>query len=128
MELQTIPEVVARCGHNVTLTCDITSHLSDIALFSWVKKGINKTLCEYDSKHDPENLCESTADTTTKKLTLTLINVMPVHQGTYLCKLRSRSGVNNKSSFVKVQGELAYSFSFFYFFFLSVLFHISKSS
>ena len=124
MGVQTIPRVVAQCGDNVTLTCDTSSlRLSDITLFSWV--GTNKTLCEYNGKHDPEVMCESTAETTHQKLTLTLINVMPIHHGKYLCKVRSKMGVNNNSSFVTIQGELACSFSFLI---LSVLFYLSKSS
>ncbi|XP_067426970.1 neural cell adhesion molecule 1-B [Thunnus thynnus] len=100
--VQTIPRVVAHCGDNVTLTCDTSSlRLSDITLFSWV--GTNKTLCEYNGKHDPEVMCESTAETTHQKLTLTLINVMPIHHGKYLCKVRSKMGVNNNSSFVTIQ-------------------------
>ncbi|CAK6963301.1 uncharacterized protein LOC122967156 [Scomber scombrus] len=102
LELQTIPGVVAQCGDNVTLTCDASSLLlSDIRSFNWV--GRNKSLCKHDDEHDPEVLCESTAETTHHKLTLTLINVMPVHQGKYLCKLSSKIGVKYTSSFVKVQ-------------------------
>ncbi|KAM7372171.1 hypothetical protein PAMP_009361 [Pampus punctatissimus] len=111
VDLQTIPKVVAQCGENVTLPCNATSsHLSDIRFFSWV--GRNKTLCKYDGQPDPEVLCESVTETTHPKLTLTLIHVMPVHQGNYLCKLHSKVGVNNQASFVTVQDCLGSSGSF----------------
>ncbi|KAM7386650.1 hypothetical protein PAMA_009322 [Pampus argenteus] len=110
VNLETIPKVVAQCGENVTLPCDATSsHLSDIRFFSWV--GRNKTLCKYDGQPDPEVLCESAAETH-PKLTLTLIRVMPIHQGSYLCKLHSKVGLENLASVVTVQDCLGSSGSF----------------
>lgn len=119
--LQTISQVAARCGENVTLTCEATlSQQLDIKLFAWVAK--NKT-CHYeDHQPDPEVLCESTAKTPQHRLTLTLLNVMPVNQGEYLCKLRSKLGVKSATTVVTVQGEY-----FFIHFFIVVFFYLSKS-
>lgn len=114
MELQTIPEVVAQCRNNVTLTCDVSSlQLSDITSVSWV--GRNKTLCKSDGRDDPEVLCQNSSKMTHYTLTLTLINVMPVHQGKYICKLRSKLGIKSNSSLVKVEGEFTCSFPFYVF-------------
>lgn len=101
VELQTISQVAARCGENVTLTCEATLHHSDITLFTWLVR--NKT-CQYgDLKPDPELLCASSAPTSqTHVLTVTLLNVMPVNQGSYLCKLRSKVGVKSATTLVTV--------------------------
>ncbi|XP_035510238.1 uncharacterized protein LOC118322620 [Morone saxatilis] len=100
--LQTVSEVAARCGENVTLPCGVTMpSQSDIKLFSWV--GGNKS-CKYeDSQPDPEVLCERTAETPNHRLDMTLLNVMPVDQGEYLCKLRSKVGVGFARTLVTVQ-------------------------
>lgn len=106
VKLQTISQVAARCGENVTLTCEATlSHQSDITLFTWLFR--NKT-CQYgDRRPDPEVLCESTAKTPqTHSLTLTLLNVMPVSRGNYICKLRSKVGASSATTVVSVVGEV----------------------
>lgn len=106
LELQTISQVAAQCGKNVTLTCEATSSEKlDIQLFSWL--AINKTQfsrCQYQHKqHDPQVLCESMAETTHHRLTLTLLNVMPTNQGRYLCKLRTTQGVKSDKTDVTVE-------------------------
>ncbi|XP_051244931.1 uncharacterized protein LOC127356900 [Dicentrarchus labrax] len=100
--LQTVSEVVAQCGENVTLPCGVTMQSQlDIKLFSWVR---GNKLCTYeDSQLDPEVLCESTEDTPNHRLSMTLLNVMPVDQGEYFCKLRSKVGVGFAKTLVTVQ-------------------------
>ncbi|GLD60558.1 uncharacterized protein AKAME5_001244500, partial [Lates japonicus] len=103
VELQVIPQVATECGKNVTLTCEASSSREmDIKLFSWL--GRNKTMCQIgDGQADPEVLCENKAVASNHTLTLTLINVMPVDSGKYLCKLHSQLGPVQKSTVVTVQ-------------------------
>lgn len=109
MELQSTPEVKVGCGDNVTLTCDtISAQALDIKLFAWL--GRNNSLCDYNNVNQnyPGVLCERTSERPNHRLTLTLINVMPDHQGKYLCKLRSQMGVKQTITNVTVGGELAW--------------------
>lgn len=129
VELRAISQVAAECGKNVTVTCDASSvRQLDIRLFSWLAR--NKTVCLYGAdQHGPEVLCESTGETSKHRLTLTLINVMPVNEGKYLCKLRSKLGVSDAATFLTVHGELTLIFLFFFLqFFLTVIFHLPKGS
>ncbi|KAM9844255.1 uncharacterized protein ACBR49_013354 isoform 1-T1 [Aulostomus maculatus] len=100
--VQTPPRVVARCGDNVTLTCDVTSTEElGITLFSWL--GPNNT-CNYEVKRDgPDFKCDSARGSLNHSLKLSLINVTPGHQGKFICKLRSKLGVNHNSTNVTVQ-------------------------
>lgn len=102
VELQTISQVAAQCGNNVTLTCDaVSSHQLDIRSFEWLAR--DKSVCQNGhGQPDRKVLCERGDHS----LTLTLLNVMPDDQGTYLCKLRSTSGSGSKNTVVTVQGEL----------------------
>lgn len=117
MELLALSEVAARCGDNVTLTCDATlPDKSVIKHFAW--EAGNKT-CQIDNDiHDSKFLCESRVNTHTHQLTLTLLNVMPVDERRYLCKLRTVQGTKSATTFVKVHGEL----NLFYFFHHCLLF------
>lgn len=109
VELRTTPPVAAVCGENVTLTCEATlARQLDIKFFAWLVG--NKTVCKHkDGQPDPEVLCESTAGTLNHTLTLTLINMTPVNQGKYLCKLRSNQGIKSATTYVTVQGELTFN-------------------
>ncbi|XP_034749231.1 uncharacterized protein LOC117957528 isoform X2 [Etheostoma cragini] len=112
VELQTISQVAAQCGENVKLTCDARpSGEMNIVKFIWLAK--NKTVCQYseDQPH-PKVLCESTSQPPHHSLTLTLLNVMPVDEGTYLCKLHSDLGALSKKTVVTVQDCLG-SFGYF---------------
>ncbi|XP_035471964.2 uncharacterized protein LOC118289241 [Scophthalmus maximus] len=101
VELQVIPHLVAQCGQNLTLTCNVSSQRQlGIRLFSWLAR--NQTVCLYGNESASEALCESAAETSHHRLTLTLIDVMPGNEGKYLCKLRSGQGVNDASTFVTV--------------------------
>lgn len=93
-------EVTAQCGENVTLPCETTLSRSDIRHFSWMAK--NK-MCPNDGQADPDLLCESTTTSSHHRLTLTLLNVMPIHQGSYLCKIRAIVGADSANTTVTVQ-------------------------
>lgn len=103
VKLQTMSEVLARCGENVTLTCNATSKSLEFTFFSWF--GNNKTCSYKDPKPDPEVLCQNTTNSLHYTLSLTLLNMMPVDQGEYFCKLRSNQGAMTHKTVVKVQGE-----------------------
>lgn len=64
-------------------------------------------MCQYpEGQTYPEVLCESTDQPPHHSLTLTLLNVMPVDEGTYLCKLQSDLGAPSEKTVVTVQGKL----------------------
>ncbi|XP_074511313.1 cell adhesion molecule 2-like [Sebastes fasciatus] len=112
VKLQTDPQVAARCGDNVTLTCDASSsgQLDNNSLF-WVAS--NKNVCQHrEGQPDSKVLCEITAQPPHHRLTLTLPNVMPVDQGEYLCKLRSPQGAKFNKTVVTVQDCFESSDSF----------------
>ncbi|XP_069005832.1 butyrophilin-like protein 2 [Embiotoca jacksoni] len=102
VELQTESQVAARCGENVTLTCDaILSNQTQIKLLSWV--AWNRTVCQYGSDQaDHEFQCESTNESSSRRLTLKLINIMPVNEGQYLCKARSNKGTKSNTTVLTV--------------------------
>ncbi|KAE8283021.1 hypothetical protein D5F01_LYC18416 [Larimichthys crocea] len=102
MELKTAPLKVARCGENVTLTCEATIKKSDIVSLSFAWGGNKTCKCE-DSQTNPEVQCESTDESPHHRLNLTLINVMPVNQGNYTCKLRSTKGVEADKTHLAVK-------------------------
>ncbi|XP_071768389.2 uncharacterized protein LOC139921901 [Centroberyx gerrardi] len=117
LELQTSPQVVAQCGKNVTLECDVSSSSEfDIKKFAWMTAE-SKHLCQLDDgKFDREVLCESKAERLNKhwlrhRLTLTLTNMMPANQGEYICKLYSSLGVKNNRTVVTLE-ECLGSFDF----------------
>ncbi|XP_061605129.1 uncharacterized protein LOC133465949 [Phyllopteryx taeniolatus] len=101
--VRTTPDMVVRCGDNVTLTCNATSdELLDVKLFSWISP--NKTL--FDSKiknNDSAVVCLNKTDNSHHKLTLTLLNIMPIHQGQYICKFRGQVGINSSTTNITVQ-------------------------
>lgn len=106
MTLEATSEVLASCGDNVTMTCNATSTQKlDIKLFAWYDSKRN--VCQHDSvQPDPDTvLCESSAEASHHRLTLTLINVMPVNEGKYLCKLQSMQGVKSTTTVLTVQSE-----------------------
>ncbi|XP_042369685.1 tyrosine-protein phosphatase non-receptor type substrate 1-like, partial [Plectropomus leopardus] len=101
LELHTISQLSAQCGDNLTLPCVASSSGQlKIISFEWLK---NKSVCQYkNGSHDPKVLC-STAEPPQYGLTLTVLNVTPNDRGTYHCKLRSTSGVKDKTTAVTVK-------------------------
>lgn len=110
VKLEVTSEALANCGDNVTLTCNaISSQKLDIKSFAWLDG--RKTLCQYENgRPDPDVLCESIAEASHYKLTVTLINVMPVNEGKYICKLQSNLDVVADSTVVTVQSESLFIF------------------
>ncbi|KAK5856514.1 hypothetical protein PBY51_008103 [Eleginops maclovinus] len=103
LNLKTVSPVAARCGENVTLTCNVSSSSEiEIKFFAW--NAGNKSLCTKDGPHDdPKVKCEYIYGRQLQTLTLTLLNVMPIDQGAYSCKLRSNYGPAFHKTDVKVQ-------------------------
>ncbi|XP_040047006.2 uncharacterized protein LOC120827905 [Gasterosteus aculeatus] len=101
LELKTIPHVVATCGENLTLPCEVSaSDQLNIISFSWLAK--NESMCPHEhGRPDSGAACESA--TQDHKLTLTLYDVMPVHQGKYFCKVRANHGAKSSTTMVTVQ-------------------------
>lgn len=94
--------LTSQCGDNVTLKCEAAvSPQEKIKHFSLVHR--NKS-CRYQDQH-LRPWCESGGEHPRWSLALTLVNVMPVDQGEYLCKLHSTMGVYYNQSVVTVRGE-----------------------
>lgn len=113
---------MTRCGENVTLTCETTTPETEIILFEWRAKNISSQNVD---RPNPKFLCDSTAKPPKCSVNLTLLNVMPVNQGEYLCKLHSKLGVESNKTGVTVQGEILF-FSFFAN--STVFFYLSKNT
>lgn len=100
VELFAISSLQVRCGDNVKIPCDISTKQLDIKYFAWEAKNIT---CKYgDPSSGSGYLCES-METPDHTLTLTLLNVMPVDEGDYFCKLRSNLAVKSAKTTVKIQ-------------------------
>lgn len=115
-----------QCGQNLTLLCHvILPDRGDMKLFSWV---FNNTTCKYGESHaDSEFVCQSGDLTSQYTLDLTLLNLMPDDQGEYVCKVRSKAGVESITVNVTVQGvcifpPLAYLKK------KSIIIHLAKES
>lgn len=102
VSLQAVPQVVSKCGEQLTLTCEAnSSQWLQIKTFSWLFNGQ-----EYQpGKPHAEILCKRADKPPQHSLTLTILNVMPVNQGVYICKLRSNLGIKATNTTVRVQGE-----------------------
>ncbi|XP_041673436.1 uncharacterized protein LOC121529564 [Cheilinus undulatus] len=100
LTLTTDPQVEAKCGGDVNLSCVASStNKMDIKSFSWLSK--NNPECKYmNGRPELKGRCENTPQNT---LTLTLTNVMPRDGGEYLCKIASTTGVARSTTNVTVQ-------------------------
>ncbi|XP_034046549.1 uncharacterized protein LOC117528105 [Thalassophryne amazonica] len=103
MMLRTSPEVVARCGDNVTLTCDASSSQQfEIKKFIWISP--EKPVCQFrGGKPDPGVVCENKSQPLQSSLSMTLINMLPAKQGEYICKLHSTLAIKDSTTIVKLQ-------------------------
>ncbi|CAL1588955.1 unnamed protein product [Knipowitschia caucasica] len=107
MEMYTIPKILATCGQNLTLECDIAAEKDiEIKTFFWMEK---QEICFYETENQtgPDFECRGLSYTKNSEryynYSLTIFNVQPKHKGTYHCKLRSKQGVLNGKTIVRVQ-------------------------
>ncbi|XP_072298624.1 uncharacterized protein [Eucyclogobius newberryi] len=102
LEMYTIPKILATCGENVTLKCDITTDSAlDIKEFNWKEK---KDICDWGvEKNRTDMACANMTSKNSYNYTLSIFNIQPKHKGTYHCKLRSKEGVKNGQTIVRVQ-------------------------
>lgn len=108
IELQTIPQVEARCEENVTLICHASFlNQSDVKIvkFSWV--GDTGRSCVYEGNNTES--CKSKSKASQYELTLILTDIKPIHEGTYFCKIHSSIGMQSKKTKVVVKGASSFS-------------------
>ncbi|CAN9505753.1 unnamed protein product [Ophioblennius macclurei] len=106
VQIQTLPQVAAECGQNVSLTCDATySQSLNIKSFSWVRDGKNGPVCKYEpnqTKQAPG--CETKMiGAYHHRLILTLVDLKPNDAGKYICKFHSSQGAKSNKTYVEVQ-------------------------
>ncbi|XP_055762730.1 programmed cell death 1 ligand 1-like isoform X1 [Salvelinus fontinalis] len=110
VKLSTVDSVVVPCHQSVTLRCDISTFQEGLSInhLAWVRQD-GKHLCDVNATgvtgthpgSTPSAMeCRYTPQT---QLTLTLLQVQPLEQGKYLCKLRSNHGVKEATTTVKLQ-------------------------
>ncbi|KAL6102683.1 uncharacterized protein ACO6RY_02244 [Pungitius sinensis] len=105
LELNTTPHVVATCGEKVTLPCVASSPGQlNIRSFLWMAK--NESVCSLEHVVPGVGCQHATSD---HSLNLTLLEVMPVHQGDYFCKVRSTQGTQSGTTTVTVEDCLGRS-------------------
>nr|XP_049600852.1 uncharacterized protein LOC125983537 [Syngnathus scovelli] len=104
--METTPNKTAGCRDNVTLICEVNSakllNVKDVKLFSWndpnsislCNTTVNTSMCRYET------------DGSFHKLSVTIFDIMPIHEGKYLCKLHSKMGTKYSATFITVQGCL----------------------
>ncbi|XP_041960727.1 uncharacterized protein LOC121719314 isoform X2 [Alosa sapidissima] len=102
MTLRSTESVSPHCDQHTSLSCNITSQDEPtIFLFAW--SAPNKTaLCELKdghlSTHNGVN-CVFKG----QQLVLTIHHTKPIHQGQYVCKLRSNLGIKSAFTHLKLQ-------------------------
>lgn len=100
VDMFALSSLLVQCGDNVQMPCEILTTPLDIKYFAWVATNI---MCKYeDPRSGSGYLCES-QQTPKPNLTLTLLNVMPVNEGSYICKLRSNLAAKSVTTTVKIQ-------------------------
>ncbi|XP_037331962.2 uncharacterized protein LOC119220230 [Pungitius pungitius] len=105
LELNTTLRVVATCGERVTLPCVASSPGQlNIRSFLWMAK--NQSVCSLEHVGPGVRCDRAPGD---HSLNLTLLDVMPVHQGDYFCKVRSTQGTQSGTTTVTVQDCLGSS-------------------
>lgn len=83
----------------------------DMKLFTWV---FNNTTCKYGETHaDSKFVCQSGNVASQYTLNLTLLNLMPEDQREYLCKVRSKAGVESVAARFIVEGVCIFSLCLF---------------
>ncbi|XP_072298207.1 uncharacterized protein [Eucyclogobius newberryi] len=109
IELYTDHKVVAVCGQTVELPCNVLAkdHADiDIKSLTWM---MSKDYCDYTmtNQSGPGFKCQKLSYSKPVgriyNYTLSIFNIQPKDQGTYHCKLRSKEGVANGKTIVRVQ-------------------------
>lgn len=107
MSLTSTPQLITECHKHATLSCNITSRDEPKFLqFQWMGPGHHRSvLCELDKRgaavsHRGDVKCIYRD----KQLFLILHHVKPVHEGRYLCKLRSDLGSKETHTDLQLQG------------------------
>lgn len=96
--------VSSHCHEHTTMSCNIISkHDLSIRLFVWMGPN-GTTLCEVD-KNEEINVTNAGVDCVfkPKQLVLTIRHTKPIHQGEYLCKLRSNVGTKHSTTKLHMQ-------------------------
>ncbi|XP_029594912.1 uncharacterized protein LOC115178038 isoform X2 [Salmo trutta] len=110
VKLSTVDSVIVPCHQSVRLQCNISTSQEGLLIkhLAWVCQD-GKHLCDVNETgvtgthpgSTPSAMeCSYTPQT---QLTLTLLQVRPLDQGKYLCKLRSSHGVKEATTTVKLQ-------------------------
>eukprot|EP00063_Salmo_salar_P012063 XP_013986898.1 PREDICTED: uncharacterized protein LOC106564917 [Salmo salar] len=110
VKLSTVDSLIVPCHQSVTLQCRISTFEEGLSIYhlAWVLQD-GKYLCDVNAtgvmRTHPGNTpsameCSYTPQT---QLSLTLLQVQPLEQGKYLCKLRSNHGVKETTTTVKLQ-------------------------
>ncbi|KAM8824219.1 uncharacterized protein ACB058_020540 [Synchiropus picturatus] len=85
VQLDAATEVEARCGENLKLTCNTSTEVSDMKLFTWSAKG--RVSCDRENKTD---VCQMRSGDGLQTLSMTITNISTSDFGKYLCKLHTR--------------------------------------
>ncbi|XP_029996211.1 uncharacterized protein LOC115423507 [Sphaeramia orbicularis] len=106
VEVNITPTVVAKCGDNVTLTCEFpVMDIRNIMELYWMQHG--NYLCksgESQSANETQFLCHNTSEVNDNSIlivfNLTIMKIMPTNMGQYFCKMRSRTGSDSRTTVV----------------------------
>ena len=91
------------------MSCKITSQDEpSISKFAWTRSD-GTTLCELDENGGVVVVSDSAVSCTyrDKQLDLTIRHTKPIHEGRYICKLRSNLGGKHSYTQLKLQGLYA---------------------
>ncbi|KAM4604080.1 uncharacterized protein ACJ7VT_018696 [Polymixia lowei] len=103
-----VSNVTAQCGQQMTLHCNVSSLKGNLSVhyLAWLQNG--NPLCVVDNNGQVTNHSYNTPSSfqcsyTQEQLTITFEEVQPMDSGDYLCKLRSRQGLGQRSTRVQLQ-------------------------
>ncbi|KAM9491251.1 uncharacterized protein ACWYII_003555 [Salvelinus alpinus] len=110
VKLSAVDSLIVPCHQSATLRCDLSTFQEGLSIYhmAWVRQD-GKYLCDVNATGvmgtHPGNTPSAMECSYTPhaQLTLTLLQVQPLEQGKYLCKLRSSHGVKEATTTVKLQ-------------------------
>lgn len=119
VRLSVSPKIMAECGKQVTLHCNVSSS-RDGLLIKHMKWYLNKTsLCSVDSEGNVINHQNGLSDFNCEykhgQLSLVFRSVQPLESGNskpYMCKLQSNKGAGQAYTSMELQGQSPHLFSF----------------